>query len=68
MEREPITSADSTHTKQLTNCVCGEAAPPAVTDPSHLISSHRTSQGHVVYYRCGCGRPRVALVRVAGRT
>ena len=34
-----------------------------VSDPSRLISSHRTSQGHVVYYRCDCGITHLALMR-----
>lgn len=34
-----------------------------VSDVSRRVSSHRTSQGHVVYYRCDCGVTHMALVR-----
>lgn len=32
----------------------------AVSNPARWLSLHRTSDGIVVYYRCDCGRPRVA--------
>jgi hypothetical protein len=35
----------------------------AMSDPSRRVSSHRTSQGHVVYYRCDCGVTRLGLMR-----
>ncbi len=37
--------------------------PAAWSDPAQRVSSHRTSQGHVVYYRCHCGEPRVMMMR-----
>jgi hypothetical protein len=35
----------------------------SAADPSRRISSHRTSQGHVVYYRCDCGGTHMAMFR-----
>jgi len=35
----------------------------AATDPVRRISSHRTSVGHVIYYRCFCGHTRLKLWR-----
>jgi hypothetical protein len=35
----------------------------SATDPSRRISSHRTSQGHVVYYRCDCGGTHMSMLR-----
>jgi hypothetical protein len=45
------------------SCVCGPERTRAAQDPDRLISSHRTSLGHVVYYRCDCGQPQVTLIR-----
>ena len=46
----------------LGGCQC--TSPHAgVSDLSRRVSSHRTSQGHVVYYRCDCGVTHMALVR-----
>jgi hypothetical protein len=33
----------------------------AAVDPEHRISAHRTSLGHVVYYRCDCGIVRIKI-------
>ncbi len=44
-------------------CECGLSAVRAASDPRQRISSHRTTAGHVVYYRCECGRPRIAVMR-----
>lgn len=44
-------------------CRCGRPAQPYVDDVDRRMSSHRTAAGHVVYYRCECGRPRFAHVR-----
>jgi hypothetical protein len=35
----------------------------SATDQSRRISSHRTSQGHVVYYRCDCGATHMSVLR-----
>ena len=35
----------------------------SATDPTRRISSHRTSQGHVVYYRCDCGATHMSILR-----
>jgi hypothetical protein len=34
-----------------------------VADASRRISTHATSQGRVIYFRCTCGCPQVAVVR-----
>lgn len=44
-------------------CRCGREAHPDVDDPERHLSTHRTVAGHVVYYRCSCGRPRFAHLR-----
>ena len=44
-------------------CVCGSDLERAASDRARRVSTHRTSVGHVVYYRCYCGHPGVALVR-----
>jgi hypothetical protein len=41
---------------------CDEVAEVARRDPNRRLSTHRTSQGAVVYYRCYCGRPMVGLI------
>lgn len=41
-------------------CRCGRPAQPYVDDLDRRMSCHRTAAGHVVYYRCECGRPRFA--------
>lgn len=46
-------------------CSCGRPAAPH--DPGRRISSHRTADGYAIYYRCECGRPRVAHMRWATR-
>ena len=33
-------------------------------DPARRLSTHRSSDGIVVYFRCACGRPRVALEHI----
>ena len=35
----------------------------SATDQARRVSSHRTSQGHVVYYRCDCGAMHVSMLR-----
>lgn len=45
-------------------CDCEARRDEAAADPERRISAHRTSRGHVVYYRCYCGRPGVAIIRV----
>lgn len=45
------------------NCECGSSAVRAASDPRRRISSHRTTEGHVVYYRCECGRPKITVMR-----
>ena len=45
------------------SCRCGRPAHPDVDDPDRRVSSHRTAAGHVVYFRCGCGRQRFAHAR-----
>jgi hypothetical protein len=42
---------------------CGCDREPAAADPERRISVHRTSLGHVVYYRCDCGTVRIRLWR-----
>jgi hypothetical protein len=44
-------------------CAC-RGGTAAAADPSRRMSTHRTSRGHVVYYRCYCGRPGAALMRL----
>lgn len=46
----------------LGGCQCA-SRHDRVSDLSRRVSSHRTSQGHVVYYRCDCGVIHMALVR-----
>jgi hypothetical protein len=48
------------------NCRCEQLGDGAAADPAQRLSTHRTSQGHVIYYRCYCGRPSVALVHPCG--
>ena len=40
-----------------------EAYDRAAADPERRISAHRTSLGHVIYYRCDCGVARITLWR-----
>jgi hypothetical protein len=42
---------------------CGCDHERAAADPDQRISSHRTSVGHVIYFRCYCRIPRVKLWR-----
>jgi hypothetical protein len=35
----------------------------SATDLSQRISSHRTSQGYLVYYRCDCGATGMSMLR-----
>ena len=60
----PTPTTEQARPGQLTidESTCDHAAS-AVSDPSRRISSHRTSHGHVVYYRCDCGIAQLALMR-----
>jgi hypothetical protein len=49
-------------------CDCASHQVRALADPARRMSSHRTSLGHVVYYRCYCDRPGVALMQTGPRT
>jgi len=35
------------------------------SDPARRLSSHRTSKGRVVYFRCGCGAVHLKILRWA---
>ena len=48
-------------------CRCGSEARRALSVPARWMSTHRTSGGIVVYFRCSCGRPRLALVHPIGQ-
>jgi hypothetical protein len=53
-----------THTPvDLRIAECGCDHDRAATDPERRISAHRTSLGHVIYYRCDCGVARIMLWR-----
>ena len=60
----PTPATDHAGRGKLTadGCRC-DRPDTAISDPSRRISSHRTSQGHVVYYRCDCGVTRLGLMR-----
>jgi hypothetical protein len=60
--RDPL-SGRAEHDRLAGSCTCGAPRPQETPGPNRVISSHRTSLGHVVYYRCDCGRPLVTLVR-----
>jgi hypothetical protein len=42
---------------------CGCDHDRAAADPERRISVHRTSLGHIIYYRCECGVARIKLWR-----
>ena len=37
-----------------------------LTNAARWLSTHPTSVGTVVYYRCSCGRPRVGVITRSG--
>lgn len=41
---------------------CPAHGDDAVVDRSSWLSTHRTSAGTVVYYRCRCGQPSLAVL------
>jgi hypothetical protein len=43
-------------------CDCSSRRAQVFADPTRRMSAHRTSAGTVVYYRCYCERPVVALI------
>jgi hypothetical protein len=50
-------------------CDCASRRAQVLADPTRRMSAHRTSKGTVVYYRCYCERPMVALIgRSTGET
>jgi hypothetical protein len=51
------------HTVDLRPAECTCDQDRAAADPQRRLSSHRTSLGHVIYYRCDCGATRVKLWR-----
>jgi hypothetical protein len=53
----------TTTTVDLRTADCGCDHEHAAADPERRISTHRTSLGHVIYYRCDCGVARIALRR-----
>jgi hypothetical protein len=62
---ESITESTRGGSERLNaRCACASHRTGAASDPAQRISTHRTSGSHVVYYRCYCGRPGVALVRL----
>ena len=57
-----MTSTSTLMFEPLTSrCECATHRDRAAADPERRISAHRTSQGPVVYYRCYCGSPGVAI-------
>ncbi len=68
---DPVLPEPATETRLEVECAprcrCGRAAEPYVDDPDRRMSSHRTAEGHVVYYRCECGHPRFAHLRWTAR-
>jgi hypothetical protein len=41
---------------------CDQFTDLARSDPRRRLSTHPTTLGSVVYYRCYCGRPKVGLI------
>src|SRR5215207_10106150 len=50
------------------HCTCGADIGTSVADSSRRISTHASSQGSVIYFRCTCGRPQVAVVRMLSQS
>jgi hypothetical protein len=48
-------------------CACASRRGTAAFDPAQRLSTHRTSRGHVVYFRCYCGRVGLTLIRLQHR-
>ena len=48
---------------ELPDRPCPQHGHRAASDPNRWLSTHRTSAGIVVYYRCSCDRPAVTVLR-----
>jgi hypothetical protein len=59
---QPTVSARLRTECLIAKCACGSERERAASDPACRISVHNTSRGHVVYYRCYCGRPQAILM------
>jgi hypothetical protein len=63
-------TSTSTWSRTMTanaNDDCAVLRQSAAADPNQRMSVHRTSQGHLVYYRCYCGRPGATLIGLPAR-
>jgi hypothetical protein len=66
--RRSTSASTRSHTMSAhTNGHCEALRDRAAADPSQRLSVHHTSEGHVLYYRCYCGRPAVTLIRPPAR-
>jgi hypothetical protein len=56
-------TAHHTSATRTTGCRCDLGRD--ASDPARRLSSHHTSQGRVVYFRCGCGAVHLNILRWA---
>jgi hypothetical protein len=53
-----------TATTIRSQCTCGADIATTIADTSRHISTHASSHGRVIYFRCTCGSPHVAVIRL----